>query len=183
MNLTKEITSTSDLILDVPNLFQGSASPKHVECKWETVDIATSYSSSKALLGTLVVEGLVEKIAVNGKLSLHWVGPCRRCLEEAKGVSEISIQEIFEHDSTEGETFEFPSGEKLDLRPMLTEQALLNLPVAPLCSDSCEGPVDAEFQLHDQQKELEDNKPASNKDPRWSVLDALKFDDNENHES
>jgi len=181
MNLNKDNSSSTNLVIDIPNLFQRTGSLEQVECQWNPPEIVTSYSSAEALVGTLNVEALTEKIAVSGNIDLHWVGPCRRCLEEAKGITQIFIQEIFEHNAAEGETFEFPLGEKLDLKPMLAEQTLLSLPLAPLCSDACEGPMDTEFPIDSKQNQTNDREHNYKKDPRWAALDVLKFDDDTNH--
>ena len=175
-NLNKSNSMSESLLIDLPNLFQGSDSPKEIECEWDPSGIETSYSTAKKLVGTILVDALNEKISISGKINLYWVGPCRRCLEEAKGETQIFLQEIFERDASEGETFEFPNGEKLDLKPMLSEQALLYLPLAPLCSDTCKGPAGAEFPFDFDQKHSSQSGPSNVMDPRWAALNQLKFD-------
>ncbi|MEC7844964.1 MAG: YceD family protein [Actinomycetota bacterium] len=181
--MSKDNSASTDLVIDIPSLFRNAGSFEPVECQWSPSEIVTSYSSAKALVGVLNVEALTEKITVSGSIDIHWIGPCRRCLEEAKGITQIFIQEIFEHNAAEGETFEFPSGEKLDLKPMLTEQTLLSLPLAPLCSDTCEGPIDTEFPIDISQNQTSDSKQINKKDPRWEALDVLKFDDDDQDHS
>ncbi|MEC8334507.1 MAG: DUF177 domain-containing protein, partial [Actinomycetota bacterium] len=78
--------------------------------------------------------------------------------------------------ASEGETFELPLGEKLDLKPMLAEQVMLNLPLAALCSESCTGPKDTEFFTKSPPPNNEQNLQEF-KDPRWAALDQLKFTD------
>jgi len=179
--LNKDNSASMDLVIDIPSLFRNAGSSEQIECQWSPSKIGTSYSSAEELLGVLNVEALTEKITVNGSIDIHWVGPCRRCLEEAKGVTQILIQEIFEHNAAEGETFEFPSGEKLDLKPMLTEQTLLSLPLAPLCSEICEGPIGTELPIDISQNQTSHSRQIDQKDPRWAALDVLKFDDDHNH--
>ncbi len=177
MNLNKEDPSKAQLLVDIPSLFHGAGSSQQIDCNWGATHIKTTYSSVKQLTGPLVVEAIGEKITVSGSLELNWTGPCRRCLEEASGTSEIKVSEIFEHDSTEGETFELPITETLDLRVMLEELALLHLPLAPLCSQACQGPEESNFDLQSQLDGVGNSKIDSVKDPRWAVLDELTFDD------
>ena len=179
--MNKANSASTDLVIDLPSLFRNTGSSEQVKCQWNPSEIVTSYSSAEELVGVLNVEALTEKITVSGSIDIHWVGPCRRCLEEAKGITQMLIQEIFEHNAAEGETFEFPSGEKLDLKPMLTEQTLLSLPLAPLCSEICEGPTGTEFPIDISQNQTSDSKQIDKKDPRWAALDVLKFDDDQNH--
>ena len=84
------------------------------------------------------------------------------------------MQEIFERVPVEGETYALGENE-VDLEPMVRESVLLNLPVAPLCSESCSGPDPERFPTT---VASDDAEPAEAKpDPRWAALDELSFDD------
>ena len=113
-----------------------------------------------------------ERVTAIGTLILQWSAQCRRCLDHTIGETEISINEVFERSASEGETFELPNNEKLDLKPMLTEQAILNLPLTALCSESCSGPSETKFLVS-----AADDNIGEKKDPRWAILDELQLSD------
>ncbi len=112
-------------------------------------------------------------VLVSGTARGRWSVPCRRCLEPTEGDLVAEIQELFEVDPTEGETWalqEALQDDGLDLGPMLREVALVCLPLAPLCGAECEGPAPDRFPTGPP---LGEESPV---DPRWSVLDELTFD-------
>lgn len=112
-------------------------------------------------------------VLVSGTARGRWSVPCRRCLEPIQGDLVAEIQELFEVNPTEGETWalrEALQEDGIDLGPMLREVALLCLPLAPLCRTECEGPAPDRFPTGPPVDE------DSRVDPRWSALDELTFD-------
>jgi uncharacterized metal-binding protein YceD (DUF177 family) len=49
---------------------------------------------------------------------------------------------------------------------------LLHLPLAPLCSPDCAGPAPSELSVLDATEDA----ALDTRDPRWAVLDELRFD-------
>lgn len=139
----------------------------------------TSVAAVARILGTLVAESHGEKVGVSGILDVEWQGECRRCLEVATGHAELEIREIYEKAPVEGETYRLPSDTQLDLAPMVLEQALLVLPLAPLCGESCAGPAPDVYPTAPV-ADVDDDVPAG--DPRWAALDALQFEDTDREE-
>lgn len=122
----------------------------------------------------LVVEATGDDVVVSGKLRTAWEGACRRCLEEVVGELEVPVREVFERRPTEGETY--PLGEGVvDLGPMAREAVLLALPLAPLCSSDCTGPDPERFPTQLAGEGGPAGEPP--RDPRWAVLDDLRFDE------
>lgn len=122
----------------------------------------------------LQLEVAGEELITQGRIDVDWVGPCRRCLEPQQASSEIELREIFQRRPIEGETYPLDENE-VDLEPMVREVVLLNLPIAPLCSDTCPGPDPTRFPTSvvvDPDPQAE--PPA---DPRWAALSELSFDD------
>ena len=77
----------------------------------------------------------------------------------------------------DGETYALGKDE-VDLEPMVRETVLLNLPVAPLCSETCEGPDPDRFPTSVVIDEpLEEEPPEPAVDPRWAGLAQLTFDE------
>jgi uncharacterized protein len=117
-----------------------------------------------------VLESLAGGIVVTGQLRTAWEGTCRRCLGPATGDLLAEVHELYQHDPIDENAFPF-EGDQLDLRPMVRELVLVELPAAPLCRDDCRGlcPVcGADRNVEDCGH---DTTPA---DPRWAALDALR---------
>jgi len=87
------------------------------------------------------LEGGVE---VSGTVAAHWEGYCRRCLIEVTGLVEADVRELYrqrrrrEVSGDDDETYPLDS-EMLDLRPLVRDALLLELPLAPVCRDDCAG--------------------------------------------
>lgn len=138
--------------------------------------VAYSYvkeSSEISIIG--IAESVHGGILVSGNVRTRWDGECRRCLEAASGEIIVSLRELFEREgkiaeeSDVGDTYHF-SGEVIDLREMVKDQVLLELPLAPLCKADCKGlcpscGTDLNFELCACSNDL--------RDPRWGALDVL----------
>lgn len=92
----------------------------------------------------VVVRAAAGSFVAEGRLAGTWVAECRRCLEEVSGPLEAPLREVFEWAPTEGETWPIHD-QRIDLAPAAREAAMLALPLAPLCSDGCLGPVPDRF--------------------------------------
>jgi len=118
----------------------------------------------------LELEWIPEGAVATGTLGFAWRGPCRRCLSDVEGVASVELREIFETRPTEGETW-LLGVDELDLEPMVRETVLVNLPLAPLCDDACQGPAPEDFPAVPARDEPAEAAPA--RDPRWAALDDL----------
>jgi uncharacterized protein len=131
------------------------------------------------VVADVTVESQGETMTVTGTATGRWEGECRRCLETTGGQVTVQLSEVFEPHPTEGETY--PLGrDSLDLEPVLREALALALPLAPLCDEACPGPDPDAHPVGtpaeaDGEEGVDgvDGPPA---DPRWSALDALRFD-------
>lgn len=154
----------------------GDTCPVEVDLRFD--DLANSVVEASRVAGALVVESMSDSLSVTGSLSAPWTGDCRRCLGEAEGVTTIDVSEIYERRPVDGETYPLV-GDVVDLAPMVREQMLLSLPLAPLCDEDCGGPDPERFPsivggADDAEGDAE-QEPVG--DPRWAALDALRFDD------
>jgi uncharacterized protein len=143
-------------------------------------DLAISSASvapGEDVVVDLELESISNGVVADGTLSVPWVGECRRCLGEVRGTVVADLREIFERRPVEGETY--PLGDDLvDLGPMVRDAVLLALPLAPLCTEVCQGPVPEVFPTL---VAADDEEPAGEgderpRDPRWAALDQLGFD-------
>ena len=172
MKSDRDLSGPSELVADIPSLFRNTGVPLNINCEWEPEHIETSYSKANLLELDIALEAVSERVTAIGTLILQWSAQCRRCLDHTIGETKISINEVFERSASEGETFELPNNEKLDLKPMLTEQVILNLPLTALCSESCSGPSETKFLVS-----AADDNIGEKKDPRWAILDELQLSD------
>lgn len=116
-----------------------------------------------------VLEWVSDGILATGTVSADWTGQCRRCLKPVEGRAEAKFQELFEPQAREGETFPL-LGDRIDLGPLVRETLLLELPLAPLCTEDCAGlcpTCGADLNAGPCGCEPEV------KDPRWAALDGL----------
>ena len=123
----------------------------------------------------LVVDATLEAIegavTLSGTVTAPWTGECRRCLDPVMGTLEVVLSEVFEPHPVDGETYPI-EGDEVDLKPVVRDGILLNLPLAPLCRPDCAGPAPDEFPAL-----VEEGEPGEAPlDPRWAALDQLKFD-------
>ena len=125
----------------------------------------------------LRLESVMEGVLVTGGLDVPVTGSCARCLEPIEDSLHFDVQELYAY---EGSTTEATSeedevrrieGDFLDLEPLVRDTVVLNLPLAPVCTDDCAGLcVDCGQRL--------DDLPADHHhdivDARWAGL-AEKF--------
>lgn len=75
------------------------------------------------------------------EVSAPWVGECRRCLQSASGTLHAVTRELFSEDAAAVEEgLAYPlRGDVVELLPLVRDALLLELPIAPLCKQDCEG--------------------------------------------
>jgi uncharacterized protein len=85
-----------------------------------------------------MLERVPEGIVVRGTITAPWSAACSRCLEPVSGAISVHVDELFETQPLEGETYQLDD-DVIDLEPMVRDALLLELPPAPLCADDCAG--------------------------------------------
>ena len=125
----------------------------------------------------LRLESVMEGVLVTGEVDVPVVGSCARCLEPIEDTLRLTVQELFAY---EGSTTEATSeedevrridGDFLDLEPLARDTIVLNLPLAPVCTEDCAGLcVDCGERLND----LPADHSHEIVDARWAAL-AAKF--------
>ena len=111
-------------------------------------------------------------VVVTAKVEAPWVGECRRCLEAAGGTVLGEMRELYEQNSDGEETYPL-AGDQLDLAPLARDAVLLELPLAPLCSEDCQGLCPECGANRNRDDCGHTNVPT---DPRWAALDVLRTD-------
>ena len=119
------------------------------------------------------VDGGIEAAAI---VLAPWEGECRRCLKPVGGTLRCEVREMYrprpagEPPDEDEETYPL-KGEMLDLRPLVRDAVLLELPIAPLCREDCAGLCPTcGADLNDGPCDC----PPTESDPRWAALDVLK---------
>ncbi|HVA74043.1 MAG TPA: DUF177 domain-containing protein [Acidimicrobiales bacterium] len=141
-------------------------------------------------------------IEVTADISAPWKGECRRCLKPVEGRLAVHVRELYrQHEAAGGRAHAHPRdhphqarphpadeedeetyplhGEMLDLQPLVRDALLLELPLAPVCSDDCKGLCPTcGADLNDAPCSCGDAPT----DPRWAALEALKGDPSAHHQ-
>ena len=137
--------------------------------------IAEVANSAARVTGEVRADLMLESLgggalAAHGTVTAAWTGECRRCLGEASGVVAAEVRELFETGSDGEETYPVDH-DQIDVEPLVRDAVLLELPLAPLCREACEGlcPVCGANRNDDDCGHEPDTR-----DPRWAALDDLK---------
>lgn len=170
----------SPLLLGVTELRRrpGTQRPVSLQAALPDLAITTARVPEGAEIGLEAVVEAVEgssALTLTGTVTVPWVADCRRCLDEVSGVERVDVREVFETRPEPGETYPI-EGDDIDLEPVLRETVLLHLPLAPLCSEDCRGPVPEAFPARPAEDAEADEPVEPPKDPRWAALDVLRED-------
>ena len=126
----------------------GAGSVDHIEVRRQCVLDEPGVHGARVLDGVVNLDVVVRaaggSFVADGRVEGLWAAECRRCLEEVHGALDASLREVFEWEPTEGETWPI-TDQRIDLAPAAREAAMLALPLAPLCSEDCAGPVPDRF--------------------------------------
>ena len=140
------MTKTRRLIIDCARLEAGSVD--HIEVNDQCVLDEPGIQGARVVDGVVHLEVVVRaaggSFVADGRVVGVWAAECRRCLEDVRGPLEASLNEVFEWEPTEGETWPI-NDQRIDLAPAAREAAVLALPMAPLCAEDCAGPVPDRF--------------------------------------
>ena len=142
--------------------------------------VADSVVAARATVeAEAVLDSVDGGIEVSATVTAPWSGECRRCLKAVGGHLEAHVREMYrprppgEPPDEDEETYPL-SGELLDLRPLVRDAVLLELPIAPLCREDCAGLCPTcGADLNDGPCSC----PPAGGDPRWAALDALRESD------
>jgi uncharacterized protein len=110
------------------------------------------------------VESTLGGVTLAGTVTAPWTGSCRRCVEPASGVLRAEVRELCidsgesagprrqqggspvraqrekaAPDEDEAGEYYAVGPDELDVEPIVHDACILELPLAPLCSESCRG--------------------------------------------
>lgn len=131
------------------------------------------------------LDALHDGVMVTADVAARWIAPCRLCGTEVAEQTSWQVSEYFvpsvdespspDETPTQDESENYPLGDDfLDMAPMIRDQLLLQLPLAPVCSENCKGlcnkcGVDLNKDSCDCESEITD--------PRWDALSQITFEE------
>jgi uncharacterized protein len=159
----------SGLRIDVADLLAHPGTRRDVRVSAPLADLAGSAARVTDPVDVAVtLERISDGIVVRGTVRTRWHGECSYCLTDLDEPLELHVDELFEPDPVEGETYPI-EGHEIDLEQLARDTVLLELPLAPHCATPC---------VPDQSEpESETDAPISSEpaDPRWAALSELEI--------
>jgi len=119
----------------------------------------------------VMLERIPDGIVVRGTVSTRWQGQCSYCLIDLDEPLSLHVDELFEPDPIEGETYPI-EGHEIDLEQLARDAVLLELPLAPHCATPCGSDTDDNASTASDTDSSAAPEPA---DPRWAVLSELEI--------
>ncbi len=101
--------------------------------------VDTSVRDGGAATVEVVLTVVLGGIEVAGTVGARWESSCRRCLRPLQGTVECPVRELYRPAGEDDEETYALGADQLDLEPLARDALLLALPLAPLCSDDCQG--------------------------------------------
>jgi uncharacterized protein len=134
-------------------------------------------TASRVPEGALVVlDGVLESVPggvlLTATVTAPFEGECRRCLDRATGTLESEVVELVT-DLPDPETGYLIEGDHLDVRAIVHDACILELPLAPLCREGCLGLCP----ICGVNRNLEQCSCQPPTDPRWAALAGLAGDE------
>jgi uncharacterized protein len=150
------------LRIDVADLLARPGARRDVTASEELDGLAgTSATVVGPVSAAVTLERIPEGIVVRGEVTGRWRAECSTCLREIERDQSVHVDELFEPDPVEGETYPL-EGHEIDLEQLVRDALLLELPLAPHCEEPCvpAAPVG-------------DGRDEG--DPRWAALADLEL--------
>jgi uncharacterized protein len=161
------------LVVPVTELVRHPGSHKHVSTTVAADGLAlpdVRVPDGAPVTVEVELDALGDGVVVHGTVSAPWEGTCRRCLQPARGHATALVEEIYQVRPTSEEAFTF-DGDAIDLAPLVRENVLVELPLAPLCRHDCAGLCPA---CGTDRNAEPCGCETTRSDPRWGALEALK---------
>jgi uncharacterized protein len=169
----------SPLVVSVTDLVRAPGNRKKVAVAGPITDLAVS--GARVAPGSDVrVEAVLEAmtgdaILATGTVTAEWEGECRRCLGPAAGIVVADVREMFDATGETEETYPW-RGDQVDLEPLARDAVMLELPLAPLCSEECAGLCEV---CGANRNDNDCGHRPDTTDPRWAALDELRTETTE----
>ncbi len=153
---------------------QGSSRSIVLEAPIGALEVVGSHLTEPGMVRLdLHLERILEGLVVRGTIGAAWSGSCARCLQPVSGDIAVGVDELFEPEPIEGDTYQLDH-DSIDLEAMTRDCLGLELPLAPVCRDDCAGlcptcGIDRNVETCDC--------ASDSSDERWAGLAGLRFDE------
>lgn len=160
------------LIVNVLELLRRPGSTKDVDATVAMADIefGDDRVADKPVRVNVHLESLTDGIAVAGTVHATWHGECRRCLLSVERDMDVAVTELYQVVVQDPDAHPIEL-DQINLLPMVRENVLLALPLAPLCTESCAGLCPT---CGANRNEMPCTCAAPAADNRWDALDDLR---------
>jgi uncharacterized protein len=145
----------------------------------ELTVVASVVPATAEVVADVRLDSIDGGIEVTADIRAPWRGECRRCLRPLEGELRCEVRELYrartEREGPDADEETYPlEGDHLDLRSLVRDAVLLELPLAPLCRQDCLGLCPrCGADLNQGQC---DCAPVA-ADGRWSALDGLRAEE------
>lgn len=122
------------------------------------------------------LESVVEGVLVSGTATAQVTGECARCLAPVADMMSVEICEMFAYpgsatgSTTDADEVPRLESDVVDLEPVVHDALILAMPVAPRCSEDCQGLC---AECGERRADLPADHVHERVDPRWAVLQEL----------
>lgn len=115
--------------------------------------------------------------ALRLRFAASLVGPCMRCLRQARPATEVDAREVDRLGGGEELSSPYVQEEMLDLAGWARDAFVLAAPVQVLCREDCAGLCpECAVDLNDLDPTRPEHRHEQTPDPRWAKLRELKLD-------
>ena len=157
----------SGLRIDVADLLAHPGTRRDVRVSARLEDLAGSAARViEPVEVAVTLERIPDGIVVRGTVNTTWHGECSYCLTDLDEPLAVHVDELFESDPVDGETYPI-EGHEIDLEQLARDAVLLELPLAPHCAAPCV--PDA------SESDAEPSAVPELVDPRWARLSELEI--------
>ena len=172
---------STPLIVNVVELLRWPGTVKEVDVSLDVLDLEFNDSrivddEADKVDVHLRLESLSNGVSVTGTVSATWAGECRRCVRPLRERMQVDVAELYQKIIEDPDAYAIEN-DQINLLPMVRENILVAVPVGPLCRPDCPGLCP---HCGADLSETTCDCTVDTRDPRWSVLDALKSQDAEN---
>jgi uncharacterized protein len=157
----------SDLRIDVADLLTHPGARRSLRRAADVDGLATAVAQVEGPVDLdLVLERVSDGIVVRGNVRARFRAECSVCLRDIGGDVAVGVDELFESQPVEGETYPLLA-HHIDLDQLVRDALLLELPLAPSCASVGDEPC------HPPAEGVEDDAEDAPVDPRWAALSEL----------
>jgi uncharacterized protein len=162
--LLRDVPSTIEVAFDAP-----FDEPREFTAKGPA---ETDVFAEATVRVRLRLESFSGGLNAKGHVESPWHGVCRRCSTPVLGISEVIVNERFVDERGPGdeETY-LIENDFVDLAPLVHDAIFLDLPLAPLCREDCQG-LCPYCGIDRNEATCDCRAPV---DARWATLDGLRF--------